>query len=51
MKTLDDALSIRRRVFAAFEIAETLPPGPERDQWLTFVVTGAGPTGVELAAR
>jgi NADH dehydrogenase len=51
MKTLDDALSIRRRVFAAFEIAETLPPGPERDQWLTFVVTGGGPTGVELAGQ
>jgi NADH dehydrogenase len=51
MKTLDDALSIRRRVFAAFEIAETLPPGPDRDQWLTFVVTGAGPTGVELAGQ
>ncbi|KUI32431.1 NADH dehydrogenase [Mycobacterium sp. IS-1742] len=51
MKTLDDALSIRRRVFAAFEIAETLPPGPERDQWLTFAVTGGGPTGVELAGQ
>jgi len=51
MKTLDDALSIRRRVFAAFEIAETLPPGPEREQWLTFAVTGAGPTGVELAGQ
>ncbi|GAY19239.1 NAD(P)/FAD-dependent oxidoreductase [Mycobacterium sp. shizuoka-1] len=51
MKTLDDALSIRRRVFAAFEIAETLPPGPERDEWLTFAVAGAGPTGVELAGQ
>jgi NADH dehydrogenase len=51
MKTLDDALSIRRRVFAAFEIAETLPPGPERDHWLTFAVTGGGPTGVELAGQ
>lgn len=51
MKTLDDALSIRRRVFAAFEIAETLPPGQEREQWLTFAVTGAGPTGVELAGQ
>jgi NADH dehydrogenase len=51
MKTLDDALSIRRRVFGAFEIAETLPPGPERDSWLTFAVTGAGPTGVELAGQ
>ncbi|MCX2929353.1 NAD(P)/FAD-dependent oxidoreductase [Mycobacterium sp. CVI_P3] len=51
MKTLDDAITIRRRVFAAFEIAETLPPGPERDRWLTFAVTGAGPTGVELAGQ
>lgn len=51
MKTLDDALSIRRRVFAAFEIAETLPPGPERDPWLTFAVAGGGPTGVELAGQ
>jgi NADH:ubiquinone reductase (H+-translocating) len=51
MKTLDDALSIRRRVFAAFEIAETLSPGPERDQWLTFAIAGAGPTGVELAGQ
>lgn len=51
MKTLDDALSIRRRVFGAFEIAETLPPGPERDGWLTFAVAGGGPTGVELAGQ
>ncbi|BBY66875.1 NAD(P)/FAD-dependent oxidoreductase [Mycolicibacterium helvum] len=51
MKTLDDALSIRRRVFAAFEIAETLPPGPQRDPWLTFAIAGAGPTGVELAGQ
>ncbi|MCH9668109.1 MAG: NAD(P)/FAD-dependent oxidoreductase [Actinomycetia bacterium] len=51
MKTLDDALSIRQRVFTAFEIAETLPAGPERDSWLTFAVTGGGPTGVELAGQ
>ncbi|MHC9293017.1 NAD(P)/FAD-dependent oxidoreductase [Mycobacterium sp. LTG2003] len=51
MKTLDDALSIRQRLFTAFEIAETLPPGPERDAWLTFVVAGGGPTGVELAGQ
>nr|WP_041783041.1 NAD(P)/FAD-dependent oxidoreductase [Mycolicibacterium chubuense] len=51
MKTLDDALSIRQRLFTAFEIAETLPPGPERDSWLTFAVSGAGPTGVELAGQ
>ena len=51
MKSLDDALSIRRRLFGAFEIAETLPPGPERTGWLTFVVAGGGPTGVELAGQ
>ncbi|GAB7066785.1 NAD(P)/FAD-dependent oxidoreductase [Mycobacterium hodleri] len=51
MKTLDDALTIRRRLFAAFEIAETLAPGPERDGWLTFAVAGGGPTGVELAGQ
>lgn len=51
MKTLDDALEIRQRVFTAFEIAETLPPGPERTNWLTFAVAGGGPTGVELAGQ
>lgn len=51
MKTLDDALSIRQRLFTAFEIAETVPPGPERDSWLTFAVAGGGPTGVELAGQ
>lgn len=51
MKTLDDAIGIRRRLFGAFEMAETLPPGPERDAWLTFVVAGGGPTGVELAGQ
>ncbi|CAN5603618.1 NAD(P)/FAD-dependent oxidoreductase [soil metagenome] len=51
VKTLDDALSIRRRLFGAFEMAETLPPGPERDGWLTFAVAGGGPTGVELAGQ
>lgn len=51
MKTLDDALSIRQRLFTAFEIAETLPPGPDRDAWLTFAVAGGGPTGVELAGQ
>jgi NADH dehydrogenase len=51
MKTLDDALTIRRRLYGAFEIAETLPAGPERDGWLTFAVAGGGPTGVELAGQ
>jgi NADH dehydrogenase len=51
MKTLDDALGIRRRLYAAFEIAETLSPGAERDSWLTFAIAGGGPTGVELAGQ
>jgi NADH dehydrogenase len=51
MKTLDDAMSVRRRLFGAFEMAETLPPGPERDAWLTFAIAGGGPTGVELAGQ
>ncbi|OBG95701.1 NADH dehydrogenase [Mycobacterium sp. E136] len=51
MKTLDDALEIRQRIFTAFEIAETLPPGAERASWLTFAVAGGGPTGVELAGQ
>ncbi len=51
MKTLDDALRIRQRLFTAFEIAETLPAGRERDSWLTFAVAGGGPTGVELAGQ
>ena len=49
LKTLDDALAIRRRVLLAFERAETVDDPQERDRLLTFVVVGAGPTGVELA--
>jgi NADH dehydrogenase len=49
LKTLDDALEIRRRVLTAFERAETEPDADVRDAWLTFVVVGGGPTGVELA--
>lgn len=49
LKTLDDALAIRRRILCAFEQAE-LEPDPERRRaWLTFAVIGGGPTGVELA--
>jgi NADH dehydrogenase len=51
MKTLDDAVTVRRRLYGAFEMAETLPPGPERDAWLTFAIAGGGPTGVELAGQ
>ncbi len=49
LKSLDDALEIRRRVLLAFEAAETCERPEERDALLTFVVVGAGPTGVELA--
>jgi NADH dehydrogenase len=49
LKTLDDALRIRARVLTAFERAETTPDAREREAWLTFVVVGGGPTGVELA--
>jgi len=51
MKTLDDAQRLRSHVLRVFEIAEQTPPGPERDSWLTFVVVGAGPTGVEVAGQ
>ncbi|RIK33579.1 MAG: FAD-dependent oxidoreductase, partial [Chloroflexi bacterium] len=49
LKTIDDALEIRRRVLLAFEEAEREPDPARRQAWLTFVVVGAGPTGVELA--
>ncbi|WLP88821.1 NAD(P)/FAD-dependent oxidoreductase [Gordonia sp. NB41Y] len=51
MKTLDDALAIRRKIFAAFEVAETLSDPEARKPWLTFAVAGGGPTGVELAGQ
>lgn len=49
LKTLDDALEIRRRVLLAFENAEREDDPVKRAGWLTFVVVGGGPTGVELA--
>ena len=51
MKTLADALTIRRRVFGAFEMAQTATDPAERRRWLTFALVGAGPTGVELAGQ
>ena len=51
MKTIGDALNIRRRVFGAFEMAETASSPEERRRWLTFALVGAGPTGVELAGQ
>ena len=51
MKTIDDALELRRRIFGAFEMAETATDPEERRQWLTIAVVGAGPTGVEIAGQ
>ena len=51
MKTISDVLTIRRRVFGAFEMAETSADPAERRRWLTFALVGAGPTGVELAGQ
>lgn len=49
LKTVEDALEIRRRFLLAFEEAERATTPEERDAWLTFVIVGAGPTGCELA--
>jgi NADH:ubiquinone reductase (H+-translocating) len=49
LKTLDDALAIRRRLLLAFEHAEAATSEEERQAWLHFAIVGAGPTGVELA--
>jgi NADH dehydrogenase len=49
LKSIDDALELRRRVLVAFESAEVEPNPLERQRLLTFVVVGGGPTGVELA--
>src|SRR5690349_5617759 len=51
MKTIEDALKIRRRIFGAFEMAESTDDPAERQRWLTFVLVGGGPTGVELAGQ
>ena len=49
LKTLDDALAIRGRIFSAFERAERSDDPAERQKLTTFVIVGGGPTGVELA--
>jgi NADH:ubiquinone reductase (H+-translocating) len=51
MKTLEDAIGLRHRIFGAFELAESEPDPEERARLLTFAVVGAGPTGVELAGQ
>ncbi|HEX7947272.1 MAG TPA: FAD-dependent oxidoreductase, partial [Phenylobacterium sp.] len=49
LKSLQDALAVRRRILTAFEAADAIDDDAERMRLLTFVVVGAGPTGVELA--
>lgn len=49
LKTLEDATTLRRRILVAFERAERERDPARRAAWMTFVIIGAGPTGVELA--
>ncbi len=49
LKTLEDALDLRRRILLSFELAENAMHPIDRSRYLTFVVVGAGPTGVEMA--
>ncbi|HEV2901835.1 MAG TPA: NAD(P)/FAD-dependent oxidoreductase [Gaiellaceae bacterium] len=51
VKSLESALAVRSRLLAAFEAAEAEQKAEARDAWLTFVVVGAGPTGVEIAGQ
>ncbi len=51
MKSIDDALELRGRIFGAFELAEIEEDPQVRDRLMTFVVVGAGPTGVEMAGQ
>jgi NADH:ubiquinone reductase (H+-translocating) len=51
MKTIDDALEIRGRILGAFEMAVMQEDPEKRREWLTFVVVGGGPTGVEIAGQ
>ncbi|MDJ0697133.1 NAD(P)/FAD-dependent oxidoreductase [Mastigocoleus sp. MO_188.B34] len=49
LKTVEDAIEMRRRIFTAFEAAEKETDPEKRRAWLNFVIVGGGPTGVELA--
>ncbi len=51
LKSIDDAMEMRSRIYNAFEIAEVIETKPEIDPWMTFVVVGAGATGVEMAGQ
>jgi len=49
MKSIDEATTIRHKILYAFEVAERISDPVQRRAWLTFVIVGAGPTGVEMA--
>mgnify|MGYP000883459096 CR=1 FL=1 len=49
LKTINDAITIRQRILLSFEIAEKLHQKSEQEKYLTFVIVGGGPTGVEMA--
>jgi NADH dehydrogenase len=51
LKTLADAVQLRQRIFGAFEEAERTDDPAARQEWLTFVVVGGGPTGVEISGQ
>ena len=51
LKTLEDAVDLRKRIFGAFEEAERAVEPKTREEWLTFVVVGGGPTGVEVSGQ
>ncbi|HEX3432799.1 MAG TPA: NAD(P)/FAD-dependent oxidoreductase [Solirubrobacteraceae bacterium] len=51
LKSLEGALDIRTRILTALEAAECEPDAERRQAWLTFVIVGAGPTGVEMAGQ
>jgi NADH dehydrogenase len=51
MKSIADAMELRGRIFGAYEIAEVEADAAAKDAWLTFVVVGGGPTGVEMAGQ
>jgi NADH:quinone reductase (non-electrogenic) len=49
LKSIEEATTVRHKILYAFEVAERLSDPKERRAWLTFVIVGAGPTGVELS--
>src|SRR5258708_15104892 len=49
LKSIDEAVNVRHKILYAFEVAERISDPVQRRAWLTFVIVGAGPTGVELA--